>query len=188
MLAAHPAPPARRLSPRPGGAPLRRHPGMSAGGHFTGTPTRSLHARRAGAPEVITSRCPKSAASGCHNAPRALRRRRPARRPGSVTRPPAGGWGCARRGGRCVHARRRAATSPGCRRAAGTRTAQLRRGIPSGWPKSAGPRCITRFAHLDARSPFLHPPPAVPRRDRWRADRDARGGAGAASTQALPRA
>jgi hypothetical protein len=31
----------------------------------------------------------------------------------------------------------RAATSPGCRRAAVTRTAQLRRGIPSGWPRSA---------------------------------------------------
>jgi hypothetical protein len=29
---------------------LRRHPGTSARGHFAGTPTRSLHARGAGAP------------------------------------------------------------------------------------------------------------------------------------------
>jgi hypothetical protein len=36
---------------RADGAPLRRGPRTSAGGHFTGTPTRSLHARGAGAPD-----------------------------------------------------------------------------------------------------------------------------------------
>jgi hypothetical protein len=46
-------------------------------------------------------------------------------------RPPARGWGCARGGGRAQE-RRRAATSPGCRRAACTPVAQVRRGIRPG--------------------------------------------------------
>ena len=76
---------------------------------------------------------------------------------GPSPRPPAGGWGCAVREGaasiicavsggewRTIQKRRRAATSPGCRHAAGTPVARLRR---SGKIRMAGPGGITRFAH-----------------------------------------
>ena len=56
------------------------HPGTSAGGHFTGTPMRSLHARGAGA-SGDTSRMGRSAESVGHNAV--------PRRPLPVARPPA---------------------------------------------------------------------------------------------------
>ena len=53
---------------------------------------------------------------------------------------------CAVSGGewRTIQKRRRAATSPGCRHAAGTPVARLRR---SGKIRMAGPGGITRFAH-----------------------------------------
>ena len=77
------------------------------------------------------------------------------------TLPPACGWGCAAGGGCCVQGRRWAVTSPGCRRAACTRVTWVRRAITTGWGKSAGPRCITRFAQPDALRPV--PAPAAPR-------------------------
>ena len=52
-----PAPAARGPPPRPPGGRMgmraggERHPGTSTSGHFTGVPTRSLHARGAGAPD-----------------------------------------------------------------------------------------------------------------------------------------
>jgi hypothetical protein len=61
---------------------------------------------------------------------------------------------------------RSAATSQGCRRAAGAPVAQLRRAIPSGYA-----------LHARSRRPFRRPPSVVRRRDRRRADgRCARGG------------
>ena len=100
------------------------------------------------------------------------RRRRPVpapAAPGPPPRPPARGWGCAAGGRRRGHDRRgagrpmarrcavpgnvrRAATSPGRRRAACTPVAQVRRAIPSGWPKStAAPAAAGRDAGEELR-------------------------------------
>jgi hypothetical protein len=136
------------------GAPFSEcavNPRASASGHVAATPLRSLHAHGAGA-RGITTGSPKSAGSGCHNALPASRRRPPVPAPaarGPSPRPPArgGGMRAARRAphtcfaGRrsaegapfssvpCIQHRRRAATSPRCRRAACTLVARLRRMI-----------------------------------------------------------
>ena len=89
---------------------------------------RPLH-RDAGAPAARLRRAVLPCAwIRCHNALRAA----------SII--------CAVSGGewRTIQKRRRAATSPGCRHAAGTPVARLRR---SGKIRMAGPGGITRFAH-----------------------------------------
>ena len=97
------------------------------------------------------------------------------RQPPAVRRRDGGGGGECAPGGRAARPeRRRAATSPGCRRAASTRVAPGRRTIlPAaevGW-----------HALPDARTPSWRPPPIFRRRDRQRADGDARMAEGAAS-------
>jgi len=68
-----------------------------------------------------------------------------ARRPWSVAATAAGGRGCGAGGGSGRQGRRRAATSPGLRRAACAPVAQVRRAMTSGWPKSAGETRALRF-------------------------------------------
>ena len=76
---------------------------------------------------------------------------------GPSPRPPACGWGCARGGGRRVQERRRAATSPGWRRAACAPVARVRRrSLPAGRRRRARV-AITRFTPA-ARSPSPRPP------------------------------
>jgi hypothetical protein len=79
-----------------------RDPERRASGHFTGMPTRSLHARGAGAPGESFQ---VPGLSGITRfAPRYARRPAPpAAGRGPSPRPPACGWGCARRGGRRGH-------------------------------------------------------------------------------------
>ena len=72
----------------------------------------------------------------------------------------------------------RAATSLGCRRAVCTPVARVRRAITRSCP---GWVAITRFAPPDAGCPFRRPPPAFRRRDRWRAEGDARRAEGGAT-------
>jgi len=154
----------RRMGMRDGrkaeGAPFSEcavNPRASASGHVAATPLRSLHAHGAGA-RGITTGSPKSAGSGCHNALPASRRRPPVPAPaarGPSPRPPArgGGMRAARRAphtcfaGRrsaegapfssvpCIQHRRRAATSPRCRRAACTTVARLLRAIDASCPR-----------------------------------------------------
>jgi len=88
--------------------------------------------------------------------------RRPARRPRSVAATAAGGWGCAAGGRRCIHAHRRAAISPGWRRAACTPVARVCRailpGARVGWhnPLQAAPMPPARSPA--ARRPSPRPP------------------------------
>ena len=79
-----------------------------------------------------------------------------------------------------IHERRRAATSPRRRRAACTHVARLRRAMTSGWPKSAGPCCITRLA--PPASPATRSGARRPSPRPARADGDARRAEGGAST------
>jgi hypothetical protein len=127
-------------------APVRRHPGTSARGHFAGTPTRSLHARGAGAPGD-TSGCPitRFAARGPLPPPTA---RCPS------PRPPARGWAM-----RAV--RRALASMIGARPVGGWRTifvpvtqerrrAPLRRDVDA-QPARPRRRCAGRYFRVASR-------------------------------------
>jgi hypothetical protein len=57
---------------------------------------------------------------------------------------------------------RRAATSPGCRRAACMPVALVRWAIPSGWPKSAGSRCHNALSRRPCRRPVPAPAARCP--------------------------
>jgi hypothetical protein len=93
-------------------------------------------------------------------------------------RPPACRWGCATGGRRCVQELRRAATSPARRRAACTPVARLRLAILPG-ARVGWHNALAQPAPPAARSGARRA--AVRRRDRLRADGDARGAEGAAS-------
>jgi len=134
-----------RTPPAPA-LPNRNHSNFSKVGVYSGCSSIAVVNVRL-VREGRTSRRPTSRSSRAPCRPPVPRARRPRPSP----RPPAGGWGCAPRGGRCIHwfargwpmdrtAWRRESGNVGERPrhrdadAQPARATGLRRAIPSGWP------------------------------------------------------
>ena len=133
--------------------------------------------------------------SGCqlewHNALRAALCRQPVRRPPPVVRRRDRPWADGDARGGEGAAASGWATKPGTSAAGNftgmpTRSLNARgggaRGITTGWPKSVGSGGHNALRESRCRRPFRRPPPAVRRRDRRRADGDARRAEGASSS------